>query len=181
MLRVFLSENEAQLAQRWCDLIFDTYPESAARFLKARSNQFANPTGSTIKSEIATLLKGLIDGEEPKVLAAKVNTIVKIRAVQDFLPSAAVSFVFLLKQALKELLGERRYEPNLAEELSAFEDEIDRLALLVFDSYLACREQIFQLKISEIKDRSMMLQERMHRIQAETLGDRDNGPNNNVS
>ncbi len=181
MLKDYLKDNKARLLQRWLDLIMDTYPETAARFLKTKSNRFANPVGSTIKFEIETLLDGLLAGKETSSLSDSVENIVKIRAVQDFAPSTAVLFVFLLKQALREVLAEKLSDTQVAEEVAAFESDIDRLALVTFDSYMNCREKIFQLRMSEIKDRSAMLQERTLRVRLEEARSRNTEDDNNLS
>lgn len=181
MLKEFLTENKENLRQRWFDLIVDTYPAGAAKFLKSKKNEFANPVGSTIESEIGVLLDGLLVGAGPDELKDGADGVVRIRAVQDFAPSSAVSFVFMLKQAYREIASDMLSDANVLIEARSFEDEIDRLALVVFDTYMACREQIFQLRVGEIKDRSAMLQERMHRVQISEDSDRKEENNNNES
>jgi hypothetical protein len=76
---------------------------------------------------------------------------IRIRAVQDFLPSKAIGFVFLLKRVIQEELGREVRERGLGEELLDFERQIDDLALLAFDVYMQCREKIFEVRIREVK------------------------------
>jgi hypothetical protein len=92
-------------------------------------------------------------------LAPVLDNIVRIRAIQDFTASQAVSFPFLLKQIIRA-----EFEPDAlpySEELAALEARIDELALLAFDLYVKCREQVFEIKANEIKRRAFIL-ERAH-------------------
>ncbi len=132
-------------------MIFQTYPADGARFLQREKDRFANPVGSTICQSTEVLLEGLLTqgGEHGPGMAEALEAIVKIRAVQDFAPSQAVSFVFLLKDVLPEFAAAEA--PLDLDELNA---RIDRLALVAFDCYMKNREQIHQIKIKEIKNRA---------------------------
>ncbi|MCL0091586.1 RsbRD N-terminal domain-containing protein, partial [Dehalococcoidales bacterium] len=110
-------------------------------------DRFANPVGYTISKEIEVLYEELIDGMNFDKLSTSLDNIIKIRAVQDFSPSQAIAFIFLLKKAVKE---------ELADEIGGnwwlkFESRIDKLALLAFDIYMKCREKIYQIKVNKVK------------------------------
>ena len=79
------------------------------------------------------------------------DEIVRVRAVQDFTPSQATSFVFLLKKAIREVLWPKIAEHNLFVDLLALESSIDVLALFSLDIYCQCREKIAALRIDQIK------------------------------
>ena len=79
--------------------------------------------------------------------------IIKIRAVQQLSASQAVSFVFQLKEAIRAELGESVGEPRVSAELVELEGKIDRIALMAFDVFVQCREQVCQLRVNEAKRR----------------------------
>ena len=83
------------------------------------------------------------------------DRVVRIRAVQDLPASEAVGFVFLLKQAIRDVPG----APDGAD-LSEMHERIDRLALEAFDLFVQCREKIYDLRVREIRDRTSTLLER---------------------
>ena len=80
----------------------------------------------------------------------------RIRAVQDVSASQALAFPFLLKRIIRaEFAADvRRYSG----ELEVLEARIDELALLAFDLFAKCREQLYELKFNEIKRRSFIME-----------------------
>jgi len=70
-----------------------------------------------------------------------------------------VGFPFLLKGVIREVL-EAEGAPCAAA-IRALEDRIDRLVLLGFDRYAACREQMAEIRVNEARRRLFVL-ERMH-------------------
>ena len=45
------------------------------------------------------------------------------------------------------------FYPDLKDELTKLEDRIDHLCLMAVDLYVACREQVYQLKANETRNR----------------------------
>jgi hypothetical protein len=159
-LTKLLAQKKAPIVGRWLDLIFETYPDDAQRFLTKQKDRFANPVGTTISKEIENLYDELIEGLEPDRVSPLLDRIIRIRAIQDFSPSQAVNFVFLLKKAIKkEILGEI-LENQLSEDLAIMESRIDDLALLAFDIYMSCREKLYDIRANEAKNQvSRLLQQ----------------------
>ncbi len=158
LLRNLLFQRKAFILDRWLNLIFDTYPLDGSIFLKQEKDRFINPVGYTIAQETEVLYQELLSGMNYDKLSTSLDNIIRIRAVQDFSPSQAVSFVFLLKKAIRDELEKEIKEDKLSEELMKFELKIDELALLAFDIYMKCREKIYQIKVGELKaEKGIML------------------------
>ena len=155
-----LTQKKALIVGRWLDLIFETYPGDAQRFLRKQKDRFANPVGTTITKEIENLYDELIKGLEPDRVSALLDRIIRIRAIQDFPPSQALIFVFHLKKAIKEALKNEILEDRLSEDLSAMESKIDDLALLAFDIYMNCREKLYEIKANAAKNQVSRLLKR---------------------
>lgn len=135
--------------ERWLRTVLDTYPPDTARFLSGMADQFGNPVGHTLRTGLAGLYDALIAGVSAPALAAAVDGIVRIRAVQEFAPSVAVGFVHELRGILREELA----DAGLAEpERAALDAGVDRMALAAFDVYMQCREKLFQIRVREIRD-----------------------------
>ena len=161
MLQELLQHHRDNIQQRWLDLIFASFPAEGHKFLRLETNQFNNPVGHTLREETVILLQGLIDGVEIKDLAQPLSRIVKIRAVQDCLPSEATAFVFYLKRAIRDTLAEHLSPGKISEELAALELTIDRLAREAFDHYMFCKQKIFEIGARAEKMRVAKLLERL--------------------
>ena len=124
------------ILKRWFDLILETYPADTAALMRKDKNQFTNPVGSTLSREIEVLFKELCEGSQNEKCQASLDSILKIRSVQDFSPSKAVGFVFLLKKAIGETLKSEICKESVMEEWLKFQSRIDDLALQAFDIYM---------------------------------------------
>ena len=150
-LKNLLDEKRSAISKRWFDAIIETYPTDTSGFLKNQKDQFANPVGYTVSKGIDSMLEALIEGKDPTEGIPFLNDIIKVRAIQDFTPSTAMSFVFLLKKVVREELEKGIRQNQLSDALLEFESKIDDLALLSFDKYIKCREQIYKLKTDELQ------------------------------
>ena len=166
VLEHLLSQKRAAILERWFQLILETYPADTSRFLKREKDRFINPVGSTISQEMEALYDELLQEMNSVKLADSLDNIIKIRSVQDFSPSQAIAFVFLLKQAIREELEDEIQEQRILDELLAFESHIDKLALLAFDIYVRCREKIHEIRLNEVRaerERAFRLLERINK------------------
>jgi len=160
MAEGFLKLKKDAILKRWSDLILDTYPADAARFFKREKDQFANPVGAAVSQEISAIYDEILAGPDYQKLHAPLDRIIRIRAVQDFSPSQALSFIFLLKTAIRETMAGTEMDAAELNEFQAFESKIDRAALFGFEIYMGCREQIYRIKSDEIRNRTIKLLER---------------------
>ena len=77
--------------------------------------------------------------------------IIRSRAVQDRTPGESVSFVFLLKDVIRNELKNQMNDKEMVSELAKLDSKIDNLACQAFNVYTGCRERINQIRINEIK------------------------------
>jgi hypothetical protein len=139
-------------------MIAETYPGDTSSFLKKQKAQFTNPVGYTLAEGTAGLFDGLLAGMLPDEVSRFLDSIVRIRAIQDFAPSEAVAFIFQLKKVIRQELGnEILLQQGIAGELAAFESVVDDLALFAFDQYMKCREKIYELKANEARSMTFRL------------------------
>jgi ribosomal protein S15P/S13E len=106
------------------------------------------------------LLKGLDSERTAQPLAE----IVRVKTVQDFIPSEAICFVFELKQILRDHLKEELQDGKYYRELLEVERNIDRMALLTFDIYVKCSEKLFEIRANEIRNQTHMLIRRVNEM-----------------
>jgi len=154
-----LSRNKPAILDRWIELTLASYPGEAARLFKEQKGPFSNPVGHTISRGLKSILEALLEHAEPEALMAELDPVIRIRAGQDFPPSRSVDFLFLLKRAIREELHkkpdheirQRGVQNGFTSQLLDFEARIDETALLAFDGYTRCREEIARLRIDELK------------------------------
>jgi hypothetical protein len=151
-LEELLAEKKPQLLKKWVDLILNTYPLDAHRLFKHQKDQFLNPVGSTISREIAVLFDELIRGINPERASRSLDGIIRIRAIQEFSPAQAISFIYILKKILREETLKELREYGRAEQLLALESRLDEMALLAFDLYMRCREKMYEIRANEAKN-----------------------------
>ena len=107
-------------------------------------DRFRNPVGHAMRNSMATLVEEVLGDMDADKIAPALDAIVRLRAVQDLTPSAAVGFVFLLRPVVR---GSNPSRPAMVEA------HIDQLALMAFDRYLRCREQIAEIGANEARRR----------------------------
>jgi len=159
MLDREIAEHRDEILGRWIEVVIEGYPEETAKFLRSKSDRFANPVGASLREGLAELLDGVFRGVEPDELSSALDRIIRVRAVQEFAPSAAVGFMFDLKDILREVtMGAGT---DAAASLDALDDRIERLGLCAFDVYMRCREQMWAIRAEEIRNQSLGILERM--------------------
>src|SRR5208337_4159429 len=133
-----LAEKRGAILERWLEQTLASYPSQTARFLRNEKDRFRNPVGNTLKEGLATLLEEITGEMDIVKIRPALESIVRLRAVQDFTPAQATGFVFALREILYENL-EGGGPP-------AWQKRIDEMALLAFDLYMRCREEIYEIK-----------------------------------
>ncbi|MBN1849099.1 MAG: RsbRD N-terminal domain-containing protein [Deltaproteobacteria bacterium] len=152
-LETLLLEKRSNIVTHWLDLIFETYPPDAQRFFKSRADRFDNPVGRTITEETEKLFDQLLRGDEAGLenISPALENIIRIRATQDFTPSQAIGFIFLLKRSIREVLKKEMDHKDILEDRLRFESRIDDLALTAFDIYMKYREKLYEIKADQAK------------------------------
>jgi hypothetical protein len=160
-LKELLLEKKSAILHKWFDIIVESYPPDTSKFLKKQKNRFANPVGSTILEGIEVIFDELLErGSDTDRLRTFLENIVKVRAVQNFKPSQALSFILLLKKIIRDELNKQIKSEQLADELFSIDSEIDGLTLLAFDVYMQSREKIYEIKANESKRMNFRLLQR---------------------
>ena len=146
-----LAERRDDLVAKWRDMVLGTYPAETQKFWQRQKNRFANPVGHAIDECTARLFDLVLQWDDAEAVAEALDQLIKIRAVQDFSPSQAISVIYLLKKLLRDEFMKELARENRLEELMAFEVRVDNLALMAFDLYSRDREAVFELRVKEVK------------------------------
>jgi hypothetical protein len=156
-----VSAHRADIVERWRAEVVGCYAAETVRFLRSERDPFANPVGATIHRATDGVVDAIIAGSEPADVAELVEAVVRIRAVQDMAASEAVQFAMQLRGVIEAVVADAgvSLDRAAADELHSW---VDRLALLAFDRYTSCRQQVYEIRIQQIRGRAL---ERMERLQ----------------
>jgi hypothetical protein len=133
----------AAILDAWIEKTVQIYPEQARTSIARGGERFRNPVGFTVRESLAKVLQELAGEMDAARTSEALDGLVRLRAVQECTPAEAVCFVFLLRQIIREH-GARDQFPDL-------ERRIDELALMTFDQYVKCREDLALVRINEAK------------------------------
>ncbi len=152
-----VAENKAKVLDQWYQLVLATYPKETAALWKSNKDPFTNPVGATFRDALDKLIDGVLAWENAQDICSYMEDIVKIRAVQDFTPGKALSFVFLFKKAVREALASQIRKADLGRDLETLDGRVDNMALMAFDIYTKAREQVYSMRVQEYKRTHHML------------------------
>lgn len=131
------------VAEQWLAATIRTYPSSTGDFLLQEKDVFRNPVGAVLAEGLPALVEELFGEMDPHRISQSLEGIVRIRAVQNFSPRDAVSFIFALKTILRnELASDSEMKLEL-------DKRVDELALVAFDLFMRCREQVYDVRLGE--------------------------------
>ncbi|MHC4861489.1 MAG: RsbRD N-terminal domain-containing protein, partial [Planctomycetota bacterium] len=153
-------------------------PPDAAKLFARQKDRFRNPVGSTVASATEALFDALLDGAVREDLERVCEPIVRMRAVQDFLPSEAVGSLLRLKDVVLEAISAESVDRA---EVERFLARVDEAVLVAFDVYVRCRERIYELRAKEAWNRSFKLLERAGFVEEIPEGLDDEAANGNMS
>jgi hypothetical protein len=160
-LETFLKQQKESILKKWFDQVIGSYSPESSKLFTREKNQFANPVGHTISHAMEGLFDEFFFGSDTEKVSSFLDKIIRIRAIQDFSPSQAVAFIFLLKKVIREEADVAIRENRLTHaDLMTFEARIDDLALQAFDIYMACREKLYEVRVGEFKNRTFRLLQR---------------------
>ena len=146
-----VEERKDTIIERWVDAVLSAYPSESAALFQAQRDPFANPLGHSVREGTSGVFQAMLNGMDQEDLRACLDKIVRIRAVQQFTASEALSFVFSLRSIVQDVIPEAEADVRLRKGLTELNHKIDQVALAAFELYAARREEVSQLRINEVK------------------------------
>lgn len=165
-----LRKRRGEIVRRWADDVLASYPSSGAAFFRNEADPFHNPVGATIRRSMDTLYDHVLGDADDAAALGALDDIIRIRSVQELSASQATGFVFALKGVIADAITEA-HTPELTTELLTLHARLDALSLQAFDAFMACREQVWEI-------RARQASARVHTLlrQAGMLADEDDPP-----
>jgi hypothetical protein len=135
-LQDLLRKRRSYFLTRWFQRILDEYEEETASFLKSRHDRFANPVAFALREATEEIYQALVDGRD--VDRRPLEYAMKIRAVQESDSLSGIRFVHLLKETVREALGDSVSGKDFAD----FGSRIDEIAAIASEMFVSNREKI---------------------------------------
>jgi len=151
-LHRLLEKKKPVILEKWLAAIYDTYPADTARFLEREMDMFSNPVGYNSSANACHILEGLTRGEEEATMSSFLEEIIRIRAVQDFTPDQAVSFVSRLKTVIADQLEPEIRRYNLWSEWEGLQASIDNLKLMAYEIHAKMKQKIQHIRMKELEN-----------------------------
>jgi RsbT co-antagonist protein rsbRD N-terminal domain len=140
---------EDKIVNQWVDYTLSSYKSST--FFKKGPDKFANPVGGNTREALAKLYKLLTKNGDPQEFTEPLDQIMRIRSIQEFSASEAVAPIHAVKHITREILAKDSERKQFIADLYDFEFAVDLAVLAAFDLYMQCREQLYKVRIKEIK------------------------------
>ena len=154
MLQQILEQNKDNIIAEWVEQIINTYQPEMVGFLHKEKNQFANPVRNTLLTSTEKIYNALLNNINFDTNYPGLEEIIKLRTVQDFSPSQALSFLFILKDIIRNELQNTDQSNQSIKELNEFEGKMDKLTALAFDIYMNSRNKIYEIRLKEMRSQS---------------------------
>ena len=146
-----LQKSKDGIVDRWLKAALSVYPEEGSGSFLRQKDPFANPVGHRLRTGLRQIFETLLGGTDGGTIRHHLHEILSIRAVQDLSVYQAAGFVFELKGAIREEMGDAATDPAFASELYGVDGKIDQIALVAFDVFVECREKLSELRVNEVK------------------------------
>ncbi len=162
-LQDILHEKKAEIIKQWQAVLIESYPTDTQRFLKKGGSRFANPVGHEVREDLERLFEAFVR-EKKDGMSAALDSILRVRAIQDFKPSGAVAFLFRIKEMTRAAVGESRSGNGFSSALQELDNRMDEMILMAFDSYAKCREKIYEIRVNEVRRQVTRLLQRANLV-----------------
>lgn len=125
---------QGEIVEMWMARMADSEPEQSTPLRGPEPDPFRNPVSYAIRNSLGELWKQLLGDMDADAIDSALDTVVRIRAVQDMSRNQAVGFLGQLRPILRE--------SPAAADLAVLGKRIDQLTLAASEKYTQCREQI---------------------------------------
>lgn len=153
-----LRKHKKEVADKWVEAVFATYPLETTGFLRTRNDPFSNPVAHMTRQAAGAIFDAIAGEDvEPDEIKSAVERFVKLRAAQRYGPGESMAVFYLMKPVLRAVALPEMLANNQLDAYLAMESRLDTICLLAFDIYAKARDTIAEARIREIKSQHSQL------------------------
>ncbi len=138
-LRDLLQQRKQLLLEDWFCRLLDQNGQETSCFLKQQQDRFANPVAHAFREAGQAIYRMLLD--DTNMDLGPIDYAVKIKAVQEQDALKAIAFITLMKDTVREKLGDVFSETEFAD----LNCRIDRIASAASEMFLVQKKRIGEL------------------------------------
>ena len=158
-LQELMRDRKKTILDQWFHQFIGAYPPESVKYFERVENTFSNPIGSNVHRSLVAILDELLSEQDADKIYRDLEMIMRIKAVQDVSPSQAIAFIFGLKSIIRSnFASELKSGEVKLDELLDFFDSLDTIALLAFNLYVDSRELVYDMRITEMRQRMDILE-----------------------
>jgi len=158
----FLENNRQTILNEWEKYIIDNYPVDAGKFLLGNKNQFANPIGYTIRTELPIIFDAIINDNFDDKFNTSLENFIRIRAVQNYSVEQANSFCSFLQNIIENYAKENQ-NPEIFDEFLILNKRLQKVLHKSFECYLSMKQKLMEIKLDEVKRQNQKMIERLNK------------------
>jgi len=147
----YIASHRDEILMALMEGLYEPYSPEAATSFRRKVDPFENPIGSTFGRSASIIADGMAAGMPPRAFRQTFDDMIRIRAVQGISPSEVMSFLFAVRKALAAGTAGSGDDSLQASDIAEINEWIDCAIALCMDIYMECRENIFNLKVMELK------------------------------
>jgi hypothetical protein len=148
-----LEDNRETMIQQWQARAMEGMAHGGPSLSDRPGDEFRNPVAHILGMNLPALFQALLENRPPESYRQALDSVVRVRAVQDGTASGAVGFVFELKDIVRRTMPDRNKIDPDGSATALFESRIDTMALRAFDLFVECREQFCEIRLNESRRR----------------------------
>jgi hypothetical protein len=150
-LQNHINEERKTISKQWVKSLLDDYPADASAIFMKLKDRFANPVGTNAVEALNKILDIIFDFSTELSLTPEMEQLIKVRAVQNFTPEQSLGFIFRLKKILRDNFKKAKVLEKNIDTVLTIESRIDGMAIKLFNFYMQSREQVFNIRVNELK------------------------------
>ncbi len=156
----YLKMNESAVVEQWEKYIIDNYPKDSSKFLIGNKNQFDNPIGYTIRTEIPVIFKAILNNEFDDNFVNSLENFIRIRAIQNYSVEEANSFLKYVKVLIENYV-KTNFNSEIFDEYLELNGRLEKVLHKSFESYLKMKQKLMEIKLDEVKRKNQRMVDRL--------------------
>lgn len=152
MIYTECKKHKEKILSQWLADFLRHHSIDAIGVSRTVNDRFLNPVGHVIKNANIHLYDAILGNDiDAKEISSHMQELMRVQAVQQLSPAQALAPFTALKQHIYTLTEHSLKDKTLFKQYLEIINRIDTLMLMAFDIYVQDKENLFQIRVKELK------------------------------